>query len=72
MVISAAPTQMIILPIKATVNIEDPLTKEGRTWTQALDILESWPGFRRLYWGKHVEEPGKTQVHIGRLLIPLL
>lgn len=61
----AAPTQMIILPIKATASIENPSTREGQIWTQTLDMLEQWPGFRRLYWGRHVEEPDKTQVHIG-------
>lgn len=64
----ALPTQMVILPIKATANIEDPSTNEGRVWAQVLDILENWQGFRRLYWGRHVEEPGKTQVHIGTYL----
>lgn len=61
----AFPTQMIILPIRATANIEDPSTKDGQIWSQVLDILEQWNGFRRLYWGRHVEESEKTQVHIG-------
>lgn len=56
---------MIILPVKATAKIEDTSSHEGQIWSQALDVLESWQGFRRLYWGRHVEEPGKTQVHIG-------
>ena len=62
---TAWPTQMIILPIKAEANIENSGTKEGQIWAQALDIFENWNGFRRLYWGRHVEETGKTQVHIG-------
>ncbi|RJE20683.1 hypothetical protein PHISCL_06982 [Aspergillus sclerotialis] len=66
MTTTAFPTQMIILPIKATASIENPSTKEGQIWSQILDILENWKGFRRLYWGRHVEEPGKTQVHIVR------
>ena len=63
---------MIILPIKATASIENPSTKEGQIWSQILDILENWKGFRRLYWGRHVEEPEKTQVHIGTSLSRVL
>jgi hypothetical protein len=65
MSIISRPTQMIILPIKSDGDIEDKFSKEGRIWAVALNILEKSPGFRRLYWGRHVEEPGKTQIHVG-------
>jgi hypothetical protein len=56
---------MIILPIQEAAQIDDLSTKEGQVWSQILDILESWAGFRRLYWGRHVEE-GLVHLHIGR------
>ncbi|PKY03534.1 hypothetical protein P168DRAFT_327593 [Aspergillus campestris IBT 28561] len=62
----AVPTQMIILPIKATATIEDVSTPDGQLWTQILDTLEAWPGFQRLYWGRHVEEPDVTELHVVR------
>lgn len=62
---STLPTQMIIFPIKAGATIENASSKDGQIWAQVLDILETWNGFRRLYWGRHVEEQEKTQIHIG-------
>jgi hypothetical protein len=59
------PTQMIILPINSNATIEDSGSGDGKVWTTGLQTLENAPGFRRLYWGRHVEERGKTQVHIG-------
>lgn len=64
---SAVPTQMIILPIQGAAQIDNLSTNEGQTWSQILDILESWAGFRRLYWGRHVEE-GHVHLHIGRIV----
>lgn len=66
----AVPTQMIILPIKEAAQIDTLSTQEGQTWSQILDILESWAGFRRLYWGRHVEE-GHVHLHIGRIAIKI-
>ncbi|KAJ5672727.1 hypothetical protein N7507_001854 [Penicillium longicatenatum] len=62
---SAVPTQMIILPIQEAAQIDDLSTREGQVWSQILDVLESWAGFRRLYWGRHVEE-GLVHLHIAR------
>jgi hypothetical protein len=59
------PTQMIILSVKADAAIEEPSSKAGEIWDAALHILEQSPDFRRLYWGRHVEEPEKIQIHIG-------
>ena len=61
----AVPTQMILLPIKATATIENVSTPDGQLWTQILDTLEAWPGFQRLYWGRHVEEADVTELHVG-------
>ncbi|KAJ5099596.1 hypothetical protein N7532_006597 [Penicillium argentinense] len=61
----AAPTQMIVLPIQEEIQLDQP-SQHGQTWTQILDILEQWPGFRRLYWGRHVEEPAQVHLHIVR------
>lgn len=66
---SAFPTQMIILPIKEETQIDNLSTKEGQTWSQALESIESWTGFRRLYWGRHVENTGEVHLHIGELQI---
>jgi hypothetical protein len=65
MTFPAVPTQMIVLPIKEGLKIEDASTKEGQLWSQILDVLEHWSGFRRLYWGRHVEEPSQVHLHIG-------
>ena len=59
------PTQMIILPVKSEATIEGPISKDCEIWTAGLHVLENSPGFRRLYWGRHVEEPEKTQIHVG-------
>ncbi|KAJ5146172.1 uncharacterized protein N7515_000736 [Penicillium bovifimosum] len=66
MTFPAVPTQMIVLPIKEGLKIEDASTKEGQLWSQILDILERWSGFRRLYWGRHVEEANQVHLHIVR------
>ncbi|KAG2417319.1 hypothetical protein HFD88_008538 [Aspergillus terreus] len=63
---SSLPTQMIIFPVKPDATIENPSTKDGQIWSQVLDILEGWNGFRRLYWGRRVEEREKTHIHIVR------
>lgn len=61
------PTQMIILPVKPDASIEDTNSKDGGIWSAALGLLERAPGFRRLYWGRHIEEEEKTQIHVGTL-----
>ncbi len=65
----AVPTQIITLPIIETATIEDSASSDGKTWDQALDILQSWNGFRSLYWGRHVEEAWKVQVLVGELYL---
>lgn len=62
---AAAPTQMIILPIKEEIQIDTHSTPAGQVWSQILNVLENWSGFRRLYWGRHVEKPGEVHLHIG-------
>jgi heme-degrading monooxygenase HmoA len=59
------PTQMIILALEANAAVEEQASEAGQVWAAALRILEQSPGFRRLYWGRHVEEPEKIQIHIG-------
>jgi hypothetical protein len=56
---------MIILPINKDAQIDVPSTKQGQLWLQVLRVLEHWPGFQRLYWGRHVEEPGQVHLYIG-------
>ncbi|KAJ5708995.1 hypothetical protein N7493_010329 [Penicillium malachiteum] len=63
---SAVPTQMIIIPIKDDLHIDDPTSKEGHIWAQVLEILQKWGGFHRLYWGRHNEEQGQVHLHIVR------
>ncbi|KAK2805091.1 hypothetical protein FQN50_006336 [Emmonsiellopsis sp. PD_5] len=62
----AAPTQMIIFPIKEEAKIDDASTHEGQIWARVVEILQGWEGFYRLYWGRHVEEPEFTEIHIVR------
>ncbi|KAL3496680.1 hypothetical protein BJX62DRAFT_232348 [Aspergillus germanicus] len=63
---SAVPTQIITFTFKESTTIEDPKSPDGKLWSRALDILESSIGFRKLSWGRHVEESGKVQVHVAR------
>ncbi|KAJ5620888.1 hypothetical protein N7510_004872 [Penicillium lagena] len=62
----AVPTQMIILPIQENIPIDVLSSKEGQIWSQVLNIFESWPGFKRLYWGRKVEQPTQVHLHITR------
>lgn len=62
----AAPTQMIILPVRQDATIEDSNSQDGAIWSSFLSLLERAAGTRRVYWGRHVEEPEKTQVHVVR------
>jgi hypothetical protein len=65
MVYAAVPTEMNILPIKEDAQIDAPLDEAGPALVADLSVLEHGPGFRRLYWGRHVEEPGQLHLHIG-------
>ncbi|KAL3463434.1 hypothetical protein BJX64DRAFT_120959 [Aspergillus heterothallicus] len=63
---AAVPTQIITLFLRDSIEIEDVNSSDGKLWSRALDLLESSPGFRKVYWGRHVEEAGKVQVHVVR------
>jgi hypothetical protein len=59
---------MIILPIQENVPIDVLSSKEGQIWSQVLSIFESWPGFKRLYWGRKVEQPTQVHLHISKCI----
>jgi hypothetical protein len=67
----AEPTQMLILSIPTSLPIEDPTSPAGKTWNEILDIVRKSEGYKRLYWGRHVEKLENVQLHIG-ILISLL
>lgn len=58
-------TQINYLEISQDVKLEDQNTDPGRLWKKALDILEVYDGFRRLYWGRSPEDWSKVQLHVG-------
>jgi hypothetical protein len=62
----AIPTQMTILPIDRKFEIDDTKSESGQLWASVVAIFKQSPGFHRLYWGRHVEEPNKVQLHIAR------
>lgn len=62
----AVPTQMIILPIQENIPLDVVSSKEGQIWSQVLNIFESWPGCKRLYWGRKVEQPTQVHLHISK------
>jgi hypothetical protein len=66
MACAADPTQMIILPIAEEVQIDTPSTPASEVWSQVLGVFENWAGFRRLYWGRHVEVHGQVHLHISK------
>jgi hypothetical protein len=61
----AEPTQMLILSIPTSLTIEDPTSPAGKTWNEILDIVRKSEGYKRLYWGRHVEKTENVQLHIG-------
>jgi len=64
-----AITQIIYLSIPADKTLNDAQSYCGGLWTTALDLIESSEGFRRLYWGRCLEQPEDVQLHVGRSLI---
>jgi len=62
----AEPTQMLVLSIPASKPIEDPTSPAGTTWQEILELIRKSEGYKRLYWGRHVEKPDHVQLHIGR------
>jgi hypothetical protein len=65
----ADPTQMLILSIPASKPIEDPTSPAGTTWQEILELIRKSEGYKRLYWGRHVEKPDHVQLHIGKDLL---
>ena len=71
-------TQINYLTISKDTSIEDPQSDAGRQWEAALDLLEAYQGFRRLYWGRSPENWSKVQLHVGKpffqnwLRVPLI
>ncbi|KAH8767555.1 hypothetical protein BGZ57DRAFT_930193 [Hyaloscypha finlandica] len=65
----AEPTQMLILSIPASKPIEDPTSPAGTTWQEILELIRKSKGYKRLYWGRHVEKPDHVQLHIVRSLL---
>ena len=61
----AEATQMIILPIPISSNLDDATSKDGKAWQEVLNFIKKQPGFQRVYWGRQVETPEKVQLHIG-------
>ncbi|ORY66111.1 uncharacterized protein BCR38DRAFT_522962 [Pseudomassariella vexata] len=63
----AAPvTQIIYLQIGIDKDLTDAKSDAGKTWREALDILQSHEGFQRLYWGRSPEDMTKVQLHVVR------
>lgn len=62
---SIPTTQINYLTISKETSIEDPKSDAGRQWEAALDLLEGYQGFRRLYWGRSPEDWSKVQLHVG-------
>lgn len=58
-------TEIIYLNIDPEKNLGDRSTEAGQRWAASLDLIETVDGFRRLYWGRRLEEPEKVQLHIG-------
>ena len=58
--------QIIYLTISKDKDLTDSSSEHGRCWSQALDIVEQSAGFKALHWGRSVEYPTKTQLHIVR------
>lgn len=60
-----AVTQMSIFPIRSSCKLDDLSSKEGRVWSELLNLAEQQPGFLRLYWGRSVEKRDRVHLHIG-------
>ncbi|KAH7035867.1 uncharacterized protein B0I36DRAFT_382491 [Microdochium trichocladiopsis] len=59
-------TQILYLDVDPARNLEDESTRDGKLWAEMLDLLQDSPGFKRLYWGRRLEEPEKVQIHVVR------
>ncbi|KAM0814666.1 putative ABM domain-containing protein [Seiridium cardinale] len=61
-----AVTQIHYLTISTEKHLTDLHSEHGKSWAKALYVLESYPGFRRLYWGRSPEDETKVQLHVVR------
>ncbi len=61
----AEPTQMIVVPIPTSIDLNDKVTTTGKIWEDVLDLFRQQPGYKRLYWGRQVENPENVQLHVG-------
>ncbi|KAI1857705.1 hypothetical protein JX265_011120 [Neoarthrinium moseri] len=59
-------TQIHYLTIDTSKDLTDTDSEAGKAWTRALDLLEHFSGFRRLYWGRSPEDETKVQLHVVR------
>lgn len=62
----SAITQIVYLTVPADTTLEDDASEAGKSWSQALDVVEESIGYQKLYWGRSVEQPQKVQLHIGK------
>jgi hypothetical protein len=67
---SSPVTQINYLVIDKDTTIEDADSGAGRLWVEALDLLEHYDGFQRLYWGRSPEDATKVQLHVGTYYSP--
>ncbi len=56
---------MIVVPIPTSIDLHDKATATGMIWEDVLDLFRQQPGYRRLYWGRQVENPENVQLHVG-------
>lgn len=58
-------TEIAYVPIKKDYDVE---SGEGKSiWEASLKTIASQKGFKRLSWGKQVENPSVAQMAIGEL-----
>jgi hypothetical protein len=61
----AEPTQMIVIQVPLDIDLKDTTSESGKVWERVLELLRQQPGYRRLYWGRRVEDPEDVQIHVG-------
>ena len=64
-----ALTQIFYLNIPEDRTLKDPNTYHGRLWSSALDLIEQFAHFQRLYWGRCLEKPDNVQLHVGKRVV---
>lgn len=63
-------TQIFYLVIPPHEKLGNKTSKAGQQWSHVLDVLETSPGYQRLYWGRRLEEPENVQLHVGQFIAP--